>query len=55
MSDPYGYAAAQEANTRLRNQRDSYRSTTEPLLKINATLKDILSELRNINEKLNGK
>ena len=55
MSDPYGYQAAREANQALARQRDSYRSTTEPLLKINDTLKDILSELRKINEKLNGK
>lgn len=53
MSDPYGYASAQEENARFRNQRDTYRLTTEPLNKINDTLKDILSELRKINEKLN--
>ena len=53
MSDPYGYQAAREANATLNRQRDTYRSTTEPLININDTLKDILSELRKINEKLN--
>lgn len=45
--------AAREANATLDRQRDAYRSTTEPLNRINDTLQDILSELRKINEKLN--
>lgn len=53
MSDPYGYASANEENARLRNQRYTYQLTTEPLLKVNDTLQDILSELRKITEKLN--
>ena len=53
MSDPYGYTAAKEANDRYRRQQDTYKYTTEPLNRINDTLRDILSELRKITEKLN--
>lgn len=51
--DEASIKAAREANQALSRQRDAYRSTTEPLININDTLKDILSELRKINEKLN--
>lgn len=54
MSDPYGYQAAQEANRVLARQREAYRSTTEPLLKVNDTLVEILNELRKINDKLHN-
>jgi hypothetical protein len=54
MPDPYGHAAAKEANDRYRRQQDTYRYTTEPLNKINDTLRDILSELRKITEKINS-
>jgi hypothetical protein len=53
MGDHYGYQSAKEANAILSRQRDSYRYTTEPLLKINDTLKDILTELRKLNENIN--
>lgn len=54
MSDPYGYQAAREANQALNRQRDAYRSTTEPLLKINDTLVEILNELRKISKEVSG-
>lgn len=51
-STPDSIRSAQDANARLRRQSDAYRSTTEPLNRISDTLKDILNELRKINEKL---
>ena len=54
MSDPYGYAAAKEANARLKRQQDTYRYTTEPLNRLNDTLQDILNELRKINDTLHN-
>jgi len=49
MSDPYGYAAAKEANARLKRQQDTYRYTTEPLNRLNDTLQDILN-LKTVRE-----
>jgi len=54
MSDPYGYQAAKEANQALNRQREAYRSTTEPLLKVNDTLVEILNELRKISKAVSG-
>jgi hypothetical protein len=42
---------ADQANARLASQSDAYRSTTEPLNRINDTLKEIkalLIEIRNL-------
>lgn len=47
-----GYLAAKEANDRMNSQRDAYRSTTEPLNKINDTLKAILEVLKAIENKM---
>ena len=49
-----GYQAAREANERMRRQSDAYRSTTEPLQKINETLIEILGELRKLNRQLSN-
>lgn len=48
MSDPYGYQAAKDANDALARQREAYRSTTEPLAKINDTLKEIYEVIREV-------
>lgn len=47
-----GYEAAKAANDRMSRQRDAYQSTTEPLNKINDTLKAILEVLKAIETKM---
>lgn len=49
---PDSIRAAEEANERLRRQRDNYKSTTEPLNRVNDTLREILEELKKINDRL---